>query len=150
MSAVTGHSQTQPNNEPPTPTSEQKPEAEVQATTGRDDITNQQLIPDRPPESAAASEGGESARGGEGQGGTPPRPRKPRGFAAMDRKLVSEIARKGGKAAHSAGTAHEFTSEEARVAGRKGGRATHAKRRAKIETEGQTPAMSDEARREEG
>jgi len=40
-----------------------------------------------------------------------------------------EIARKGGKAAHSAGTAHEFTSEEARVAGRKGGRATHAKRR---------------------
>jgi general stress protein YciG len=47
----------------------------------------------------------------------------------MDRQLVSEIARKGGKAAHSAGTAHEFTSEEARVAGRKGGRATHAKRR---------------------
>ena len=57
------------------------------------------------------------------------KPRRPRGFAAMDRKLVSEIARKGGKAAHSAGTAHEFTSEEARVAGRKGGRATHAKRR---------------------
>jgi len=53
---------------------------------------------------------------------------KPRGFAAMDRKLVSEIARKGGKAAHSAGTAHEFTQEEAREAGRKGGRATHAKR----------------------
>jgi general stress protein YciG len=57
------------------------------------------------------------------------KPKRPRGFAAMDRKLVSEIARKGGKAAHSAGTAHEFTSEEARVAGRKGGRATHAKRR---------------------
>ena len=57
------------------------------------------------------------------------KPRRPRGFAAMDRKLVSEIARKGGKAAHTAGTAHEFTSEEARVAGRKGGRATHAKRR---------------------
>jgi general stress protein YciG len=57
------------------------------------------------------------------------KPRRPRGFAAMDRTLVSEIARKGGKAAHSAGTAHEFTSEEARVAGRKGGRATHAKRK---------------------
>jgi general stress protein YciG len=55
--------------------------------------------------------------------------KRPRGFAAMDRKLVSEIARKGGKAAHSAGTAHEFTSDEARVAGQKGGRATHAKRR---------------------
>ena len=59
----------------------------------------------------------------------PQRTHKPRGFAAMDRTLVSEIARKGGKAAHSAGTAHEFTTEEAREAGRKGGRATHAKRR---------------------
>lgn len=57
-----------------------------------------------------------------------PRPRRPRGFAAMDCKLVSEIARKGGKAAHTAGTAHEFTSDEAREAGRKGGRATHARR----------------------
>jgi general stress protein YciG len=55
--------------------------------------------------------------------------RRPRGFAAMDRKLVSEIARKGGKAAHAAGTAHEFTSEEARLAGGKGGRATHENRR---------------------
>src|SRR5579862_5821193 len=62
-------------------------------------------------------------------GGSGSKAKRPRGFAAMDRKLVSEIARKGGKAAHSAGTAHEFTSEEARVAGQKGGRATHAKRR---------------------
>jgi general stress protein YciG len=59
--------------------------------------------------------------------------RRPRGFAAMDRKLVSEIARKGGKAAHTAGTAHEFTSDEARAAGSKGGRATHAKRRKAVE-----------------
>jgi general stress protein YciG len=58
-----------------------------------------------------------------------PRPKRPRGFAAMDRRLVSEIARKGGKAAHTAGTAHEFTSDEARAAGSKGGRATHARRR---------------------
>ena len=56
-------------------------------------------------------------------------PRRPRGFAAMDRRLVSEIARKGGRAAHAAGTAHEFTSEEARLAGGKGGRATHENRR---------------------
>jgi general stress protein YciG len=55
--------------------------------------------------------------------------RKRRGFAVMDPKLVSEISRKGGKAAHSAGTAHEFTSDEARAAGRKGGLASHAKRR---------------------
>jgi general stress protein YciG len=55
--------------------------------------------------------------------------RKPRGFAAMDPKLVSELAMRGGKAAHRAGTAHQFTSDEARVAGRKGGIASHAKRR---------------------
>jgi general stress protein YciG len=59
------------------------------------------------------------------------KPRKPRGFAAMDPKLVSELATRGGKAAHRAGTAHEFTSEEARAAGRKGALATHAKRRAR-------------------
>ena len=62
-------------------------------------------------------------------------PRKRRGFAAMDPKKVSEIASKGGKAAHRAGTAHEFTPEEARDAGRKGGYATHAKRKATKEPE---------------
>ena len=56
-------------------------------------------------------------------------PKLRRGFAAMDRKAVSEIARKGGRAAHSSGRAHQFTSEEARVAGRKGGLTTHARRR---------------------
>jgi general stress protein YciG len=71
------------------------------------------LTPDAPPKPAESS----------------PKAKRPRGFAAMDRTLVSEIARKGGKAAHTAGTAHEFTSDEARVAGQKGGRATHAKRR---------------------
>lgn len=44
-----------------------------------------------------------------------------RGFASMDREKQREIARKGGKAAHEKGTAHEFTSDEARAAGRKGG-----------------------------
>lgn len=57
-----------------------------------------------------------------------PKPRRPRGFAAMDRKRVSEIASKGGKAAHAAGTAHEFTADEARAAGRKGGVAPHVRR----------------------
>jgi general stress protein YciG len=50
---------------------------------------------------------------------------KPRGFAAMAPELRSAIARKGGKAAHAAGTAHQFTSDEAREAGRKGGKAAH-------------------------
>lgn len=46
---------------------------------------------------------------------------KRRGFAAMDAAKQREIASKGGKAAHQKGTAHEFTPEEARAAGRKGG-----------------------------
>src|SRR3954466_3458004 len=58
----------------------------------------------------------------------PPRPRRPRGFAAMDRSRVSEIASKGGKAAHAAGTAHQFSSDEARNAGKKGGVAPHIRR----------------------
>jgi general stress protein YciG len=44
-----------------------------------------------------------------------------RGFASMDMAKQREIASKGGRAAHAKGTAHEFTSDEARVAGRKGG-----------------------------
>jgi len=59
------------------------------------------------------------------------KPRKARGFAVMDPKLVSELAARGGKAAHAAGTAHTFTSAEARAAGRKGGLAAHEKRRSK-------------------
>ncbi|MBY0370899.1 general stress protein [bacterium] len=46
-----------------------------------------------------------------------------RGFASMDPARQREIARKGGRAAHLKGTAHEFTPDEARVAGRKGGQA---------------------------
>lgn len=46
-----------------------------------------------------------------------------RGFASMDASKQREIASKGGRAAHAKGTAHEFTSDEARIAGRKGGEA---------------------------
>jgi general stress protein YciG len=94
--------------EPPT-TNDKNPQASENIEEA------QHLAPDLPPRPADST--------------SEVKPRRPRGFAAMDRKLVSEIARKGGKAAHSAGTAHEFTSDEARDAGRKGGRATHAKRR---------------------
>lgn len=44
-----------------------------------------------------------------------------RGFASMDPSRQRAIASKGGKAAHAKGTAHEWTSDEAREAGRKGG-----------------------------
>jgi len=46
----------------------------------------------------------------------------------MDPQKQREIASKGGKAAHQKGTAHEFTTEEARIAGRKGGAASRARR----------------------
>jgi general stress protein YciG len=39
-----------------------------------------------------------------------------------------EIASKGGRAAHEKGTAHEWTSEEARQAGRKGGQVSRGGR----------------------
>ena len=73
---------------------------------------DEQLVADAPPASAEA---------------TPTRAR--RGFATLDPARVREIASKGGKAAHAAGTAHEFTSDEARVAGRRGGQASNARRR---------------------
>jgi len=54
----------------------------------------------------------------------------------MDRVRQKEIASKGGKAAHQKGTAHEWTSEEARDAGRKGGLASHRRRREQKDSEG--------------
>jgi general stress protein YciG len=67
---------------------------------------------DRPRE---ARDGG---RRGDGQSA---RPKSNRGFASMDPARQREIASKGGRAAHEKGTAHEWTPEEARQAGRKGG-----------------------------
>ena len=52
-----------------------------------------------------------------------PRKKARRGFAAMSAEKQKEIASLGGKAAHAKGTAHEFSPEEAREAGRKGGQA---------------------------
>jgi general stress protein YciG len=74
-----------------------------------------ELLPDAPPKLVDA-----------------PTPRK-RGFGAMTPELMKAISRKGGLAAHAAGTAHEFTTAEARAAGRKGGQASHAKRRERAE-----------------
>jgi general stress protein YciG len=95
---------------------------------------NNDLQPDRPPQ---------AVDGAESEDAKSPRPR---GFAAMDRKLVSEIARKGGKAAHTAGTAHEFTTEEAREAGRKGGHASHANRRKLLAEKPQPSVQSDKTK----
>ena len=71
-----------------------------------------------------------------------------RGFASMDRSKQREIASKGGKAAHQKGTAHEWTSEEAREAGRKGGMASH--RRKQEQQNGGSPSSSTEGGPPEG
>jgi general stress protein YciG len=55
-----------------------------------------------------------------------------RGFASMDRDKQREIASQGGRAAHQKRTAHEWTSEEARAAGRKGGVASHQRKQAQL------------------
>ena len=51
-----------------------------------------------------------------------------RGFASMSPERQKEIASKGGRAAHAKGTAHEWTPEEARSAGRKGGQVSRGGR----------------------
>ena len=58
-----------------------------------------------------------------------------RGFASMDNAKQREIASKGGRAAHVKGTAHEWSSDEARAAGRKGGE--------KRGSNARTPAIGD-------
>lgn len=68
------------------------------------------------------------------------RRKRRQGFASMSAEKQREIAAKGGRAAHSKGTAHEWTSEEARSAGRKGGMISRGGR-------GKLPSAED-ARRE--
>ena len=53
--------------------------------------------------------------------GQPQKRTSNRGFAAMDPEKQRQIASEGGRAAHRQGVAHEWSSEEARAAGRKGG-----------------------------
>lgn len=59
---------------------------------------------------------------------SPPKPKLKKGFAVISPEKQRELSSKGGKAAHAAGTAHQFTSEKAKEAGRKGGKAFHKKR----------------------
>ncbi len=56
---------------------------------------------------------------------------KNRGFASMDSDKQRSIASKGGKAAHAKGTAHKWSSEEAKMAGRKGGLSRQKKNKRK-------------------
>ena len=79
-----------------------------------------------------------------------PAPRKERrGFASMSPEKQREIASKGGRAAHQKGTAHEWTSEEARSAGRKGGQISRGGRGRLVEGD-QGPQGSPESDSETG
>jgi general stress protein YciG len=71
-------------------------------------------------------------------GEQPARRKERRGFASMSPEKQREIASKGGRAAHMKGTAHEWTSEEARSAGRKGGQISRGGR-GRLPNEGETP-----------
>jgi len=59
-----------------------------------------------------------------------------RGFASMSPEKQREIASKGGRAAHEKGTAHEWSADEARAAGRKGGQISRGGRGRLVATSG--------------
>ena len=67
-----------------------------------------------------------------------------RGFASMTPEKQREIASKGGRAAHQKGTAHEWTSEEARSAGRKGGQISRGGRGRLVESDASTAMPATE------
>ena len=69
-----------------------------------------------------------------------------RGFAGMDPERQRQISSQGGKAAHQKGTAHEFDSNEAREAGRKGGMVSGGRRRAREQAAQQNRPVSQPER----
>jgi uncharacterized protein len=73
-----------------------------------------------------------------------------RGFAGMDPERQRQISSQGGKAAHQKGTAHEFDSEEAREAGRKGGMVSGGRRRQREQQTGGGNAQRSETGGEVG
>ena len=107
--------QEEPDEAPETPTDEPKP-APVQDPPAE---------PDRAPYVVRAGlrEDGhsESRTMNDAKGRATGERKERRGFASMTPEKQREIASKGGRAAHQKGSAHEWTSDEARSAGRKGG-----------------------------
>ena len=61
------------------------------------------------------------------------KPKRHRGFAAMDQEAHREVARLGGLAAHATGLAYRFTPEKAREAGKVGGTKISANREHMVE-----------------
>jgi general stress protein YciG len=116
---------------------------------------------DRERQREVSNESGRSARSSNADSGADDssgngaaRTRSNRGFASMDRSKQREIASKGGRAAHEKGTAHEWTPDEARNAGRKGGQISRGGRgrlmsspAGDVNTIVGTPASGAESRR---
>jgi len=97
--------------------SQEQPQEEVQHAD------TEQALAAEPEGEEAKTEAQAELAGPESEQGpiTERKPPSQRGFAAMERDKQRAIASKGGKAAHEKGTAHEFTPDEARQAGKKGG-----------------------------
>jgi hypothetical protein len=64
-----------------------------------------------------------------------------KGFKALGKRMHRAVSSVGGKTAHARGNAHEWTSEEAKAAGRKGGlaRAARLQRDRELENERNNP-----------
>src|SRR6266496_963916 len=68
-----------------------------------------------------------------------------RGFASLSPEKQREIASKGGRAAHEKGTAHEWTADEARTAGRKGGQVSRGGRGRLMQQSSSEPETTPES-----
>lgn len=97
-------------------TNEQIPASSPYRSTGMEEDARQ--------EHSLGNEGDRSGRDRQDKGTGKVSRTSSRGFASMDPDKQREIASKGGKAAHQSGHAHQWNSEQAREAGRKGGQAS--------------------------
>ena len=97
--------------------SEQHAKAGSQSHKNQDGNQGENMRGGSSEQHAEAGRKGGEAKAQSNQGGNS----SGRGFAGMDPEEQRRIASEGGKASHESGKGHEFTSEEAREAGRKGG-----------------------------
>lgn len=106
-------------NTPETPPDEPRP-PRVEDPPPHPDKQGPYVVRDPARSGRAHSNGGQAVNTGERK--------ERRGFASMSPEKQREIASKGGRAAHEKGTAHEWTADEARSAGRKGGQVSRGGR----------------------
>ena len=119
-----------PQDAPETPTNEPKPVP----------VQDPPAEPDPEPYVVRGRQAGQISETIMNEAAKQPGERKERrGFASMSPEKQREIASKGGRAAHQKGTAHEWTSEEARSAGRKGGQISRGGRGRLIEPTSPVP-----------